>query len=376
MGMNGIRGLERASLIFACVVWLTGFARAADQPFITGCDVSMLPTIEKAGGVFSDNGKPGDAIQIMANHGCNLFRVRLFVKPDAEYMPSFGAVQDLDYVRGLAKRIKATGAIFLLDIHYSDGWADPGKQFTPEAWKNLGFDDLKKKVHDYTVSVMSALRDDGDTPDMVQVGNEITAGMLWPQGQVLDLPAGQDADTQWRHFADLVDAGCKAVREFQTPTHPIRIVIHIHGGGKEGMAKYFFGKFKLDPADYDIVGLSFYPAWEDSIDYLKQNMIDTVQLTGKDIVLAETAYPWKELPDKKGLATLLWPQTPQGQKQYLLDLTATLHAVSDHHGIGYIYWYPEAIPVQGYNIWRQGFEALFDQSGGALPALSALGHHE
>jgi arabinogalactan endo-1,4-beta-galactosidase len=148
MGMNGIRGLERASLIFACVVWLTGFARAADQPFITGCDVSMLPTIEKAGGVFSDNGKPGDAIQIMANHGCNLFRVRLFVKPDAEYMPSFGAVQDLDYVRGLAKRIKATGAIFLLDIHYSDGWADPGKQFTPEAWKNLGFDDLKKKVHD------------------------------------------------------------------------------------------------------------------------------------------------------------------------------------------------------------------------------------
>ena len=84
--------------------------------------------------------------------------------------------------------------------------------------------------------------------------------------------------------------------------HPIRIMIHIHGGGKEGMAKYFWGKFKLDPDLYDIVGLSFYPAWDDSIDLLKQNLADAIQITGKDVILAETSYPWKELPDKVGLA--------------------------------------------------------------------------
>jgi arabinogalactan endo-1,4-beta-galactosidase len=349
-------------------------ARAADQPFITGADISMLPTIEKAGGVYRDHGKPGDCLQIMRDHGCNLFRVRLFVNPNPNYAKTGGAVQDLAYVRALAKRIKATGAEFLLDIHYSDTWADPGKQYTPAAWKKLDFEQLKQKVHDYTTSVMTDLRDNGVTPDMVQVGNEITAGILWPTAQVLDQPAADEA-RQWKRFAELIDTGAKAVRTFQTDSHPIRIMIHIHGGGKEGMAKYFFGKFKIEPADYDIVGLSFYPAWGDAIGFLKQNMADAVALTGKDVILAETSYPWKELPDKVGLATLQWPQTPQGQKQYLQDLIQTLHDAPGHHGIGFVYWYPEAIPVHGMTMWRGGFEALFDQNGNALPALDAFGGH-
>src|SRR5208282_1303281 len=112
--------------------------------------------------------------------GCNLFRVRIFVKPNPDYVPTFGAVQDLDYVRGLAKRIKATGALFLLDIHYSDSWADPGKQFTPAAWKDLDFDATERKVHDYTIEVLKDFQADGTMPDMVQVGNEITAGGPWP----------------------------------------------------------------------------------------------------------------------------------------------------------------------------------------------------
>ena len=149
-----------AAILCACAG-----ARAADSKFIYGVDISMLPTIEKSGGVFSDGGKPGDAIQILASHGCNLFRVRLFVKPDPDYRKNFGAVQDLAYVRGLAKRIKATRAMFLLDIHYSDSWADPGKQFTPADWKGLGFEDLKAKVHDYTAGVLSELREAGVEPD-------------------------------------------------------------------------------------------------------------------------------------------------------------------------------------------------------------------
>ncbi|MGD0460914.1 MAG: glycosyl hydrolase 53 family protein [Tepidisphaeraceae bacterium] len=372
--MAAIWGQVRKCVIFACCALICSLARAADQPFIAGADVSMLPTIEKAGGIFLDNGKSGDAIQIMRAHGCNLFRVRLFVNPSSDYASTYGAVQDLAYVRALAKRIKASGAEFLLDIHYSDTWADAGKQFTPAAWKKLDFDALQQKVHDYTVWVMTDLRDSGVTPDMVQVGNEVTAGILWPQAQVLDVPKDEQP-RQWQRFAQLITAGCKAVRSFQTDAHPIRIMIHIHGGGKEGMAKYFFGKFKLDPADYDIVGLSFYPAWEDSIDYLKQNMTDAVDLTGKDVILAETSYPWKALPDKVGLATLQWPQTPAGQKQYLNDLIDVIHRAPGQHGIGFIYWYPEAIPIQGMNIWRQGYEALFDSTGNALPGLDVFGRH-
>src|SRR5580700_3192483 len=147
----GIRGIIGKAIAVACGFLFCAAARAADLPFITGADVSMLPTIEKCGGVFSDGGKRGDAIQILADHGCNLFRVRLFVNPDPDYVKNFGAVQSLDYVRGLAKRIKATGALFLLDIHYSDTWADPGKQYTPADWKGLDFDATQKKVHDYTI---------------------------------------------------------------------------------------------------------------------------------------------------------------------------------------------------------------------------------
>ena len=359
--------------VFACACVFCSMARAADQKFIYGADVSMAPTIEKAGGVFRDGGKEGDPIEMLASHGCNLFRVRLFVKPDTDYIKTYGAVQDLAYVRELAKRVKATGALFDLDIHYSDTWADPGKQNTPGEWKGLGFDELRQKVHDYTVGVLTNLRDAGVMPEMVQVGNEITAGMLWPTGQVLDVPKGQEG-VRWERFAELVDSGCKAVREMQTPGHPIRIVIHIHGGGKEKMADYFFGKFKLDPADYDIVGLSFYPAWDDDIAMLKQNLSDAIRLTGKDVVIAETSYPWKELADKVGLATLKWPHTPEGQKQYLQDLTAVIKAAPEHRGIGFIYWYPEAIPSPGYpRVWRGGYEALWDHSGNALPALETYG---
>jgi arabinogalactan endo-1,4-beta-galactosidase len=374
MRFHEIWGVLRHYAICAGCLLFCSLVRAADMPFITGCDVSMLPTIEKSSGIFRDNGKPGDAIQIMHDHGCNLFRVRLFVNPSSDYASTFGAVQDLSYVRALAKRIKASGAEFLLDIHYSDTWADPGKQFMPADWKKLDYDALKQKVHDYTISVMTDLRDSGVTPDMVQVGNEITAGILWPQAAVLDVPADQQS-RQWQRFAELISTGCKAVRSFQTDAHPIRIMIHIHGGGKEGMAKYFFGKFKLDPADYDIVGLSFYPAWDDSIDYLKQNMADAIDLTGKDVILAETSYPWKALPDKVGLATLQWPQTPAGQKQYLNDLIDVIHRAPGDHGRGFVYWYPEAIPLPGMNIWRMGYEALFDSSGNALPGLDAFSRH-
>lgn len=364
------------SVIAAIGILFCAVAQASDQPFITGADISLIPTLEKAGAVYSVDGKPGDPIKIMADHGCNLFRVRLFVNPNPEYRPTGGAVQDLAYVRALAKRIKATGAMFLLDIHYSDTWADPGKQFTPADWKNLAFDDLVKKVHDYTQSVMQAFQADGDTPDMVQVGNEITAGVLWPLGKVLDAPADQE-QVQWQHFATLINTGAKVVRTFDTDSHKIRIVIHIHGGGHAGLPKWFFGKFSRNPVDYDVMGLSFYPAWGDDIDALKQNMADIVQIYGKDVLIAETSYPWHDLSDHPGQDSIMrWPQSPAGQKQFLHDLTQTLRAVPDHHGIGFVYWYPEAIPIRGMRIWRDGDEALFDKSGNALPALLAYGQGE
>lgn len=343
--------------------WNSAFG---DDTFLRGCDISMLPFLESHGAVYRLHGVREDAIRIMRDSGCNVFRVRLFVQPDPH--ERYGAIQDLAYVRALARRIKASGAMFLLDFHYSDTWADPAKQYTPAAWKGQDFAALKRTIHDYTASVIAALKSDGDTPDLVQLGNEETAGILWPVGQISNVKD----DAQWQRFAGLVNSAASAIREAQTPAHKIRIIIHIHGGGRAGLPKWFFGEFNRYAVDYDIMGLSFYPAWGDSLDNLKQSLKDIVPKYGKDVLLAETSYPWKELPDIHEKA-MTWPQTPQGQKTFLEDTARVLNDVPDHHGLGFVWWYPEAVPVAGMAIWRSGDEALFNSSGEALPALLEYG---
>lgn len=369
-----VRAQSVAKLVFVFVLCgLTGWCAAA-KPFIIGADISMLPTIEKSGGVFRDHGKPENAITIFRDHGFNLFRVRLFVHPNTDYLHSGGAVQDLEYVCKLAKRIKSSGGQFLLDLHYSDTWADPGKQYTPAEWKELDFPALQNRVNQYTADVLTKLKKQNTPPDMVQVGNEITSGMLWPAGQVWPVKPGK-SEEQWAHFAALFNAGATAVRKFDPS---IRIVLHIDGGGKAGRTKWFLEKIAPLNFDYDVLGLSFYPAWGDSFDALKQNLSDAVQITGKDVLIAETSYPWHALPDIKGGTPIMrWPTTPAGQAQFLHDLIQLLRSVPDHRGIGFVYWFPEAIPTPKLRrVWRQGYEALFDSHGNALPALDGMNTQE
>jgi arabinogalactan endo-1,4-beta-galactosidase len=344
----------------------------APRPFFAGADISMLPEIEKGGGVFRSSGEKTDALKLLRDGGCDLFRVRLFVDPDDEFNnKNYGATQDLEYVVALSRRIKASSAALLLDIHYSDTWADPGKQFKPAAWKGLDFDALERQVHDYTAAVLKQLRDAGATPDMVQIGNEIAGGMLWPDGKVLGAKKDDEA-RQWQRFARLLNAGARAVREASSPANPIRVVIHIHGGGKAGLPKWFFGKLDENSVDYDVIALSFYPAWDDTFDALKQNMAEVIEARGKDILIAETSYPWRPMEGHEKKPAMRWPQTREGQQSFVRDLTEAIRSAPSNRGIGFVWWYPEAIPVPSRHIWRNGAEALFDEKGEALPALDAF----
>ncbi|HWP41529.1 MAG TPA: glycosyl hydrolase 53 family protein, partial [Tepidisphaeraceae bacterium] len=333
-----------------------------------GADISMLPELEKAGAVYRDRqGKPADAIAIFRDHGFNLFRVRLFVNPSKDFNKSWGATQDLDCVRALARRIKASGAAFLLDLHYSDTWADPGKQHKPAAWKDLDFDALEKQVYDYTASVLADLSSHQAMPDMVQVGNEIAPGMLWPDGKVLNVPKDQE-DAAWRRFARLFDAGARAVRDASTPQHPIRVVLHIHGGGHKGLPMWFFGKFNRYCTNYDVIGLSFYPGPKENFDDLRQSLQELIQTYDKDILIAEVAYPCKPTDDPPD-PNRRWPLTPQGQAQFVGDLMQMLRAAPGGRVIGVAWWYPESIPTAGLGIWKNGAMALFDTTGQPLPAM-------
>jgi arabinogalactan endo-1,4-beta-galactosidase len=345
--------------------------RQAPGTFFAGADISALPDMEKAGAVYRDEqNRPGDALAILRSHGCNLFRVRLFVEPQQNSHNPGGPVQNLDEVLGLARRINSANATFLLDIHYSDTWADPAHQIMPASFAGLHGQQLEQRVHDYTAGVLKTLGENDVMPQMVQVGNEITCGFLWPDG-LLWKAQGEKEDQQWREFARLLAAGCRAVREASTPTRPIRIVIHADGGGGPGSMAFFQKLHATMPIDFDVIGLSFYPAWGNSIDTLKKSLPVLIATYHKDVFLAETSYSWAELPNIHRPA-MIWPQTPEGQEEFLKAVTQLCRSQPGGHGIGYAWWFPEAIPIAGHGSWRGGREALFDRGGRLLPAADLM----
>ena len=336
---------------------------------LAGADISALARIEQAGGVFRDSGRAGDAIAILHAAGVKAFRLRLFVNPN----DSDVVVNDLPYTVALATRIKAAGARLVLDIHYSDTWADPGHQATPAAWASLPLDSLEQRVESYTDSVVATLKAAGALPAIVQVGNEIDAGMLWPLGQLY--VQGADTAVAWNQFTALLKAGIRGVRDALGPADTVRVLVHYSQGGDAAGTQWFFDHMAAYGVPYDVIGLSYYPFWHGPLSGLAANLRATAQRYGKDIMVVETTYPWRS----GGWETMVssgtgmnWVISPLGQEQFAGDLRAAVAATPGGHGAGVFWWYPEAVLVQGLFIWGGGSLALFDSTGNVLPAASAL----
>ena len=340
-----------------------------DTVSFRGADVSALERIEQAGGVFRDGGQPGDAIAILRAHGSNVFRLRLFVSPNGDEVQ----VNDIEYTVRLAQRVTAAGAGLLLDVHYSDTWADPGHQVTPAAWASLPLDSLEQQVETYTAGVVTRLRQAGALPDIVQVGNEIDGGLLWPLGQ---LSYGGDSLVQWDRFTRLLKAGIRGVRGVLGPSDTVRIMLHYSQGGSTGGTQWFFDHVDAYGVPYDLIGLSYYPWWHGALGELRTNLQATAMRYGRDVMVVETSYPWRA-GGWEGMATnraaMTWAVSPQGQAQFLRDVLGAVAAVPEGRGAGVIWWYPEAIQVPGLFAWGGGSLALFDASGSVLPAASELG---
>ena len=335
-----------------------------------GADVSALARIEQAGGVFRDSGRAGDAIAILRSRGANLFRLRLFVSPD----DSDVQVNDIAYTIAMAGRVKAAGAKLLLDIHYSDTWADPGHQTTPAAWASLAFDSLRATVESYTAGVIAQLKQAGALPDVVQIGNEIDDGMLWPLGQLY--AASGDTLVEWTQFTQLLKAGINGVRDALGPSDTVRIMLHYSQGGDAIGTAWFFDHMNGYRVPYDLIGLSYYPWWHGSLAQLEANLSSTASRYGRDIMVVETSYPWRAGGWESMVtnsAAMTWVVSPQGQAQFLHDLLDAVAATPGGHGAGVVWWYPEAIQVPGVFVWGGGSLALFDSTGDVLPAASVLG---
>lgn len=335
------------------------------REFLLGGDISMLSRVEELGGVFRENGRRGDFLAILKRHGCNCFRLRLFVNPNYKN----AVVNDLPYTLALGGRIKAAGLELLLDFHYSDTWADPGHQSKPAAWRDLDFEALEKKVEDYSASVIAEFRKRRALPDIVQVGNEITPGMLWPDGR---LGGKGSSERQWDRFARLLKAAIRGVRKPLGRADDVRIMIHIDRGGDRRRTRWFFDNIEKRNVPFDVVGLSYYPWWHGSMDALRKNLHETAAAYGKDILVVETAYPYRGEKWWKNKKNMAWPVSPEGQHAFLVDLVRTVRRTPGARGAGVIYWYPESIPVEGLRVWNGGATALFDARGNALPAVEAF----
>ncbi|QAY68027.1 glycoside hydrolase family 53 protein [Paenibacillus protaetiae] len=338
--------------------------------FIAGMDVSFLDEIEQAGGLFYENGIAENCLAIMKGNGVNAIRLRIWNDPP-------GGMCNLARTAAIAKRVKAQGMSLLLDFHYSDVWADPAHQTKPAAWQHLSFEELGEAVYSYTKGTLEALRAEGALPDMVQVGNEITPGMLWDEGKV---DGELNTDSQWSKFASLVQQGIQAVRDTDTS---IAVMIHIDRGGDNPSSRSFYDRFEQLGVEFDVIGLSYYPWWHGTLDQLRANLHDLALRYGKPILVVETAYPWTL--DGEGKQFIVaseqqlhagYPASPEGQEQFLADLIRLIKETPGGKGIGFYYWEPCWIPVK--KEWSVGHAnnwsnlTLFDFEGRKLQGLSLL----
>lgn len=321
--------------------------------FVRAADMSFLPLIESEGTIYKHNFQAEDPLLTLKNAGCNTIRIRLWNKPVDEHA-------GLAEVKAFAERVRKLGLKLWLTVHYSDTWADPAHQTKPSEWQNLSFQALKDKAIQNTDSIVSILN-----PDIIQIGNEINDGLLWPDGKLSDNEA---------HCLDLLQVISHQVR-LKAPNTKIML----HYAGIVG-AESFFNKMTL--IDYDYIGLSYYPIWHGKDLNLLQNTINQLGTSfNKKVLIAETAYPftlgWDDWTDNiVGTTDQLidaYPATPQGQKAYLIKLKTIIQEASS--GIGLCYWGAEWVSFRGPQA-KDGssFEnqALWDFQQNALPVMEAF----
>ena len=358
---------------------------ASAQKYVGG-DISLRPTNEQAGAQYLDkDGKTlSEPLAFFKQQGMNAMRLRLFLDPSKNTGDDKDAnvCQDLAYIKPLAKRIKDAGLNLLLDLHYSDTWADPGKQWTPDAWKNLSDAELQQKIYDYTKDVLEQLKAEGAEPDMIQTGNEISYGMLWGtraavggknDGTNRCWPSSPAAN--WTRFTNLLKQATKACREVCPKA---KIILHTertsvsqqNDNTNYAALSNFYSKMKAANIDYDIIGLSYYPYFhgaiselEGAINLLEKNYAD------KNIMVVEFGYPYAwEVPGTTYNYTSNYPYSDAGQKAITAEVIKMLN---QHKNVNGLFWWWMEYNAKGTSLNEKWYNApLFDSNTGK--ATSAL----
>jgi arabinogalactan endo-1,4-beta-galactosidase len=330
--------------------------------FIKGFDASEARAAESKGVAFKDtNGAVKPALQIFKDHSFNWVRLRIMVDPDGNYALN----QDLAYVKAMALDAKNRGLKILLDFHYSHWWADPGNQWIPARWSGQNLATLTTSVYNYTKDVMTQLKNQGSPPAMVQIGNEINGGVLWEVGR----------SSNMANFVQLTNAGANAVRDASggTATTPA-IMVHIAKTGNAAQTVAWYQAYKNAGGWIDTIGLSYYPMWHGNFSNLSGTISSLrSSFNWAKVYVVETAYYWST--NQKGYTGLPYPQTPQGQYDYLKALKPV---VVNAGGSGIFYWganwsqSSKWLNAPGWTDDDSSRRALFDDTAKATKGIDGL----
>lgn len=318
--------------------------------FAKGADVSWVTEMESKGVKFYDYaGNESECIALMKSLGMDAIRLRVWVDPEDGWC-------NREDVLAKALRAHRLGMRLMIDFHYSDSWADPGKQYKPAAWNGLDRNGIKEAVAGHTVEVLSLLKDNGVTPEWVQVGNEVGPGMLWDidreiSGATYDVekddltyPANE------ANFAAYVTAGYNAVKKVFPNA---KVIVHVQEGNRNDLFRWLFDILEKYNASYDVIGISLYPpadGWESVLNAAVSNLMDMTARYGKEVMVCETGMPWDRA---------------EAARAYL---TALLEKTSSIDGcLGVFYWEPEC-----YGGWNGYSLGAFDENGRPTAAMEAF----
>lgn len=368
--------MKLAAGFAACAIALFA-AQRAGAAYLKGGDFSQVSHVEKNGAVFSDGGKSGDVFAIMAQHGANAARIRVYVDPgNPEFSPSRRlprGVSDLKDALAQAKRARAAGMYIVLSLHYSDYWTNGAMQAKPHEWENLDSAHLAKTVRDYTCATVRAFVAQGATPACLAIGNETPSGFLFPDGKI--------KNGDFAGYARLCKAAIAGAKKASPKT---RIVIHLDDAGNFALYDWFFGALDKEGVHYDIIGASYYPFWTNrAVGEIREWNERIFKRFGKPVLYMETGYAWtKLLPSgRPGQLSHNGPYnefSKAGQLKFLRELDAMVAALGKKKALGWLYWDPVMIPA-GDTGWELGAPnvvantTLFDFDGAALPAIRAFG---
>lgn len=312
---------------------------AATTPgFALGADISWVTQMEASGVKFYDAaGTQQDCFALMKSLGLNAIRLRVWVNPAGGWCGQ-------DDVVAKARRAAALGMRVMIDFHYSDYWADPGKQNVPAAWMGHDITQLVADVANHTTAVLTALKAAGVTPEWVQIGNETNSGMLWPLGST---------SGGFANFALLVNAGNDAAKAVFPSC---KTIVHISNGYDDALFRWMFDGLTVAGARFDVIGMSLYPDatdWPEKDSECLDTMNDMVSRYGKQVMVCEVGMD---------------SSSPAASRAFLTDIIAKTKTVAGGAGLGVFYWEPEC-----YGGWQGYSKGAFGPTGRPTLAMDAFG---